>query len=146
MDRSFAAVLLMAGALLTGCEPKPQDVSAEITAANQQVMDAVARGDGAAVAALYTQDAWLMAPNSSAITGRAGITAYWQGGIAAGIKGITLKTSEVQGHGDTAHEVGEYQLTAAGGLQIDHGKYIVLWKKVDGQWRLHRDIWNTNKN
>jgi len=22
-------------------------------------------------------------------------------------------------------------------------KFVVVWKKTDGQWRLHRDIWNT---
>jgi ketosteroid isomerase-like protein len=21
-------------------------------------------------------------------------------------------------------------------------KFVVVWKKTDGQWRLHRDIWN----
>jgi ketosteroid isomerase-like protein len=22
-------------------------------------------------------------------------------------------------------------------------KFVVVWKKIDGQWRLHRDIWNS---
>lgn len=22
-------------------------------------------------------------------------------------------------------------------------KFVVVWKMVDGQWRLHRDIWNS---
>jgi uncharacterized protein (TIGR02246 family) len=137
----FAAGIL----LLAGCGEKARDVSAEIAAANQQVSAAVAAGDGMAVAALYTEDALLMPPNSAAIAGRAGIAAFWQGGIGAGIKGITLKTIEAQGHGDTAHEVGEYQLTAAENRPIDQGKYIVIWKKVDGQWLLYRDIWNTSR-
>ena len=40
-----------------------------------------------------------------------------------------------------AHEVGEAQLTLGSGTAVV--KYVVVWKKADGQWRLHRDIWNT---
>jgi ketosteroid isomerase-like protein len=34
---------------------------------------------------------------------------------------------------------------AEGGASTDlKGQYIVIWKKdADGNWRLHRDIWNT---
>jgi hypothetical protein len=36
--------------------------------------------------------------------------------------------------------VGEAVLTLeSGGATF---KYVVVWKKVGGQWRLHRDIWN----
>jgi len=27
---------------------------------------------------------------------------------------------------------------------MDQGKYIVIWKQVEGEWKLHRDIWNTS--
>ena len=27
---------------------------------------------------------------------------------------------------------------------VDNGKYIVIWKKVDGKWLLHLDIYNTS--
>jgi len=27
----------------------------------------------------------------------------------------------------------------------DRAKYVVVWKKVGGQWLLHRDIWNTSQ-
>jgi hypothetical protein len=26
----------------------------------------------------------------------------------------------------------------------DDGKYLVIWKRDQGKWRLHRDIWTTN--
>jgi ketosteroid isomerase-like protein len=31
-----------------------------------------------------------------------------------------------------------------GGKVVDRGKYIVIWKREQGQWKLHRDIWNTS--
>ena len=26
-----------------------------------------------------------------------------------------------------------------------HGKYVVVWQKVDGKWEIESDIWNLNK-
>jgi ketosteroid isomerase-like protein len=28
---------------------------------------------------------------------------------------------------------------------LDEGKYIVIWKHEDGQWKLHRDILNSSR-
>jgi hypothetical protein len=46
--------------------------------------------------------------------------------------------------GDTAHEVGQYELLDAAGKTLDRGKYVVLWKKEGGRFKLHRDIWTTS--
>ncbi len=56
-----------------------------------------------------------------------------------------LDRLETEAHGDTVNEVGNYKLMVAGGQEADAGKYIVIWKNVAGQWKLHRDIWNTSK-
>jgi ketosteroid isomerase-like protein len=44
-------------------------------------------------------------------------------------------------HHDTAYEGGEATLTHRGGTASV--KFVVVWRMVDGQWRLHRDIWNS---
>ena len=61
-----------------------------------------------------------------------------------GIKSVKLEIVEVEGHGDTAIEVGKYTLQGLGRKPLDTGKYIVIWKQVDGQWKLHRDIFNSS--
>lgn len=50
---------------------------------------------------------------------------------------------ELEEHVDTAIEVGQYTLSG-GGQVMDRGTYLVTWKREDGQWKLHRDIWNTS--
>ena len=75
--------------------------------------------------------------------GSVAIAAFWQGGME-GIKGLELETLEVLGQGDIASEVGRYKMRGPDGQQIDHGKYIVVWKKVGDVWKLHRDIFNTS--
>jgi ketosteroid isomerase-like protein len=54
-----------------------------------------------------------------------------------------LEIVEAEDHGDTAVEIGRYTLSG-GGQVMDRGKYLVIWKQKDGQWQLHRDIWNTH--
>jgi ketosteroid isomerase-like protein len=46
--------------------------------------------------------------------------------------------------GDLAAETGKYDLTGADGTVLDSGKYVVVWKREGGHWKLHRDIWNTS--
>lgn len=54
-----------------------------------------------------------------------------------------LNTIEVEDSSDTAIQTGKYTLCNTNGA-IDSGKYIVIWKKQDGEWRLHKDIWNSS--
>ena len=96
------------------------------------------------VAALYTQDAQAFPPGGDAVTGRPAIQKFWQGVMDSGVKGAKLTTVEVTAAGDMAHEVGRYELSGADGKRLDHGKYVVVWKRDGGQWKLHRDIWNTS--
>jgi uncharacterized protein (TIGR02246 family) len=121
-----------------------EDLKATIEAANRQFAEAVAKGDGAACGALYTADARAFPPNAAAVEGRDAITRMWSSLLASGIRSLALTAVEVTGGGDTAHEVGTYLLKTPDGRVADEGKYIVLWKKDGGRWRLHRDIWNSN--
>jgi ketosteroid isomerase-like protein len=85
------------------------------------------------------------APNADFFSGREAIQGFFQGAIDGGIKGLNLSTLELEVQDDTAHEVGTYELIADGGAVADSGKFIVIWKRVDGSWRLHRDMINTSR-
>ncbi len=103
--------------------------------------------DAAAVAALYTADGALLPPTGERIDGRAAIQSFWQGAIDAGMKIELIRAVEVEASGDLAGEVGRFVLSVPGesGRTRIPGKYIVIWKRSGHQWRLHRDIWNTDK-
>ncbi len=125
-------------------KPAAKDPKSLIKAANKVLVAAAAKGDSAAVAACYTRNAKLLVPGLEVQTGTKAIAAFWQGALGSGVKGVTLKTLEVEALGTTAYEVGAYQLLGEGGAVLDHGKYVVVWKKDKGQWKLHRDIFNTS--
>jgi ketosteroid isomerase-like protein len=122
-----------------------EEPRAAIEAADRLWEAAVSKGDAAALAALYTANAQLLPPNSEAITGTAAIQKFWQGFLDSGIRVAKLKTLEVEALGNSAHEVGEYEVSGQGGQLVDRGKYVVIWKRDGPRWKLHRDIWTTSQ-
>lgn len=115
-----------------------------IKANNKALGAAVAAGDAKAVGKMYTRNARLMPQNHPVCKGTKAITGFWQGAIDSGIRGATLKSQDVEQLGSTAIEVGAYTLSAADGAVLDKGKYVVVWKKDAGQWKLHHDIFNSD--
>ncbi len=98
--------------------------------------------DFRSLAALYSEDAQVLAPDAPPITGRKDIEQFWMNASAAlGLRSATLTTTAVEVSGDMACELGEADLELSdsrAGL-----KYLVVWRKGgDDVWRLHRDIWN----
>lgn len=118
----------------------------EIRTADDAFEKQFSQGDAAGIAELYTDNGMLLPTGSKFIQGKVAIRDFWQGAINMGIKEAKLDILEVEFQGDTAFEVGLYQLKGAGGDVMDHGKYIVIWKQEQGRWKLHRDIWNTNQS
>ena len=123
---------------------QPSDIRGVIEEGNQQWSMVFSTGDSAALAAMYTPNAQLFPMHREVVSGIEAIQQFWQGVMASGVKGATLTTLEVDEQGDTAYEVGKYELRGEGNKVLDHGKYVVVWKRAQGQWRLHRDIWNSN--
>ena len=116
-----------------------------IEAANEIFVSLFSQGDAAGLAALYATDGQVLPPNADFVAGPAAIQGFWQAVINSGLKGATLETLEVEQLGDTAIEVGKYQLMLEGGQVADFGKYIVVWKQEGGQWKLRRDIFNSSR-
>ena len=132
--------------LLLNCATPKEDssqISEGISKTNEAFMSAVTNGDAAGVAAQYTDDAQLLPPNADLVIGKQEIQNAMQGFIDSGINGIRLESTEIEGMGDVAFEVGKYTLSVDQQV-VDNGKYIVIWKKDGEQWKLHRDIFNSN--
>lgn len=119
-------------------------VRASIEASNKKFEQAVSHGDAAGIASTYTESAKLLPANDHVVSGRNAITQYWQAAIDSGLRAIKLTSVEVEAHGSTAHEVGKYTVPGEGGKVYDAGDYVVIWKRANGQWKQHRDIWTTN--
>ena len=105
----------------------------------------ISKGDSVGLASLYTSDAKFMVPNMPTASGTNAIQTAFAGLFAAmGTPGLTLTANEVWGTEELVTEVGSYTMTDKTGKQIDKGKYIDLWKMEGGQWKLYRDIFNSD--
>ena len=51
---------------------------------------------------------------------------------------------EIKVAGNLGYKAGRYRTRGEDGSLIDRGKYIEIWSKIDGNWVLHRDIWNSS--
>jgi uncharacterized protein (TIGR02246 family) len=119
-------------------------IQSDIRSANDTFEQTFARGDAPGMALLYTPDGMLLPTGVAPVVGHEAIGNFWQMVMDMGVKAARLDTVEVEEHGDTAIELGHYLLSGEGRQRIDQGKYLVIWKKQNGQWKLHKDIWNTS--
>ena len=144
MKRQLLVTLLMICA--ASIAEAQQPVRAAIEANTKQFIEAFNKGDAAAVANMYTADARLLPPNGEMVEGRENIQKFWQAGISAGLKMVTLETVHVESQGNIAVEVGRYTstITRAGATTTDKGKYVVQWKREGQNWKLAVDIFNSN--
>ncbi|MCG2613719.1 hypothetical protein LZZ85_05485 [Terrimonas sp. NA20] len=105
-------------------------------------MELIAKGDSVGVANSYTTDARLMFAGP-AVTGRAGIQTVFSGIINSGVTKIDLKTNDIFGNADLLAEDGIVTVYVKD-QAVAEEKYIILWKKEDGKWKILRDIANSN--
>lgn len=153
---SFLGAMLVLG----GCQPAAETeeqarvrMTAEaasartaIEASNAQFVVHFKAGHGDSVAAFYTEDGRVMAPNLPAAAGRQAIAQAMA--MGAGSPTLTLATESVVANGTLAVELGTYGITlTVPGLPkpiTDSGKYLVSWRKVGDRWLMAADIWNSD--
>jgi uncharacterized protein (TIGR02246 family) len=130
--------------LVAGCMQTPQADLDGLKAMREVWQSAFEAKDSAAIAAIYSADGAVLPPNGETVAGRAAIDAFWKEFLASGIGG-EIQDTEVYAHGDLGYKVGRYSITDADGAVVDEGKYVEIWREVDDQWQLHRDIFNSNR-
>lgn len=121
----------------------------EIRAVIPAWLDAVRRKDTAAIAGFYAPDGRFMVPNAPIAEGRTAVAAMW--GHLLSLPGVALTFGpthiEAAASGDMALEIGTYALgfDRAGAARVeDRGKYVVVWKRLDGAWKAAADILNSD--
>lgn len=136
--------------LFVSCERAPEDtaeVRQAIEALIKQLEDAYNRGDAAAANALYTEEARVLPPGGPTLVGREAILQNFQPSDTVVFSDLQLTTLEVRVVRDLAYEIGEYTETIQpeeGEAIRDQGKYVVVWKRENGEWKIDVDIWNSS--
>ena len=103
----------------------------------------VASGDSVAVASNYWPDAELLLDNMDAIKGN-GIANGWGAAMRAGMKELSISTTDITGSPTFIIETGNYESKDANKSIMDKGKYVVVWENRNGEWKIYRDIGSTS--
>ena len=155
-----AAALLLLPACQSGETPANGTADANTAAAHSGADEQAIRGhvdqwmelakakDAASIAALYAEDGAVMPPNAPIATGRAAIQQTWASMMATPGFDLVISPEQVlvSSSGDMALDRGTYRLTIAPGdkAQVDTGKYVVVWRKIGGEWKAAADIFNSD--
>lgn len=140
----FLSVFHLTAQTYTGPKEDIEQILANAAQFSQYIMDA----DYDNIAASYTQDAKIFPRNVDIIAGQEKIRAYWvlQEGVQTSHHKVTAL--EIKVIGEEAYDYGYYEgMTTRGDGSIStwQGKYLIVWKKVDGAWKMYLNIWN-NRN
>ena len=139
-------IVLIIGWLSLGAAPALAQDKATIEKLNDAWTAAFNKGDAAAVAAMYTEDAYVLPPGGEMVKGGPAIEAFWRQ-AAQQFGDAKLTTIDVLPLGsEAAREIGTVTLkTKSQPPQQIVGKYAVVWRKNGASWKLATDIWNSNK-
>jgi uncharacterized protein (TIGR02246 family) len=120
----------------------------ELSQMNKDFAEALNNKDAEAASLLYAEDASLLPPNESIVTGRENIKNYWQGALDAGTTNVSVSTISTGSDGDLGYEIGHFELSYPGpdgNMIVEKGKYTELLKRMaDGKWISIYGMWNSD--
>jgi ketosteroid isomerase-like protein len=120
-----------------------QSAKAFIDSINTKFSEQLAAGDSTALASHYWPDAELLLDNSEAVKGNDIVNA-WGAAIRGGMKEVSFTTTDITGSSTFIIETGAYEIKDGKKNLVDKGKYVVVWEKRNGEWKLYRDIGSTS--
>jgi len=119
----------------------------EIEAVRRQHAEAAMKGDADAYINFLTDDATYLIPNETELEETENIKNYLKKAMeTASFKIIQHPAREIEILGTTAYV--QYRVSIEGTLKADGSsfnierKYLDIWKKVNGAWKVHRYMWN----
>ena len=108
--------------------------------------------DAVALASLYSDAAVLMPPHEPIVNGRPRIQVWFEH-VLPRVGGVSIVPLESTAVGNQGFQVGTFtsgaQTDASSSSTTDSpartGKYVLLLKRSEGQWKIQYDIWNLDQ-
>ena len=103
-------------------------------------------GDHVGIGRTYTNDAKIFPSNQLIVEGQQNIEAWWKMEEGTEILHHETKPLEINILGEYAYDYGYYSgKSAKDGKEYPFdGKYMIVWQKINGDWKIYLDIWNRN--
>ena len=139
--------------LTTFAQQKPADTKSDeqaIRTLSMKWLELTKKHDIAACAALFADDGIEYSSNKEPSVGPAAIAKEFTRSHEKNPKEVvnwSTERVEVAASGDLAVEYGKYDVKALGknGTKSDQGKYVTVYRKVNGTWKVAADIGASTK-
>jgi uncharacterized protein (TIGR02246 family) len=97
------------------------------------------------VVTFYAKDGSVVWPNQAPAKGHAAIRASWNSILTPDMY-LDFKPIRIEVFGDLASDFGEvhFKRNAKPGDTQNTAKYLVVWKRENGAWKVLYDCWNWN--
>jgi ketosteroid isomerase-like protein len=123
-----------------------EGVSATLDAENAGFSAAYMRGDVEAVLAAYAPDALVQTPEGGVVSTPEALRALWApiANIRPGTTHALTSTYRQFTGADEVLEAGLYEIstrTAEGETRWRRGCYTLVWRRIEGHWRIEYDSW-----
>jgi ketosteroid isomerase-like protein len=111
---------------------------------NHQFTEAHVTGDGDTIDNMFTLDARVLPPNADPVVGRAAISQMTVEYLGYGITEFREETTDFYGNEQILIDQGNYVLVYGRDQTTERGKYLNVWKRENGEWKIYSNMWNTN--
>jgi uncharacterized protein (TIGR02246 family) len=115
-----------------------------IESLNREFTDAHVVGDSAAMVNIFARDARVLPPNADPVIGRPAIERMTSDYLTYGITEFREETTAFYGNADMLIDEGTYVMVYGKVPVRENGKYVNIWRREDGNWRIYSNMWNTN--
>ena len=112
-----------------------------IEASNARYGDLALKNDGS-ILTCYTDDACLFPPGAPPVCGKGNLAKFFKDGPQVHVK-FTIQHLYGDGKGFVTEE-SFYEMTDLQGNKVDDGKVVIVWKKTNAGWKMHRDMFSSN--
>lgn len=93
----------------------------------------------------YTTDGTIFPSNQKILRGEDALRKFWTVPEKVKILHHKITPEEITVKGKTAYDYGYYEGKTQrpdGSVNEWQGKYVIVWKKVNKEWKIYLDIWN----
>lgn len=127
--------------LISGCARYEETLPPDVITALRTTFNA---GDSTAAAELFTDDGAMLPRFGAPVKGKVAIKQYMDKTLRRQLQfWINSETSTVSG--DLAYDEGTYQIRDIRRSEnLDAGKYVNIFKRVNGTWKIYRSIFSAS--
>jgi ketosteroid isomerase-like protein len=142
----FCAVLIISvSSIIASDKDNNKSEAQKIIKLEKMWSDKFSEGDLKWIVSLHATNAIQLPPGGEMIQGKEALKAAWEGMINT--EGLEISWESIEAHvsesGDMAYDFGTVMIKNPDGSKVA-SKYLVVWTKENGEWKVIADMFNSN--